>query len=310
MKRLLSIIFIVACSFTHAQEFDPGQFDYSKVDSVMSDPDIKFSSIDRLSEFINSTFTTDHERLRAIFKWVTHNIKYSDDLKQATPDKVYKSKKAVYQGYSELFKTLCDKSGISCRVVAGVARNDIAALNSKSGGAGHAWNIVILNDKQYLIDATWAAGYYDKATRKFTRVFENGYFLAFPEIFVRQHFPKASEDQLLESPVSKNVFMERPLYLSGAITNEINTFSPDTLAIKTKYRFGFPFAFSTSKKIESIVIGISKKKDETPVKFYSIDFEQKGELVEFYHDFDLRGSYYATIFVNRQASVVYKLTVK
>lgn len=54
----------------------------------------------------------------------------------------------VCEGYSKAFQYLCDlDGGIDCYTVTG----NMATAN---GGGGHMWNIVSLNDKNYLVDVT------------------------------------------------------------------------------------------------------------------------------------------------------------
>ncbi len=58
-------------------------------------------------------------------------------------------KKAVCWGIACAFKLLCDYCHIKCFVVVG------RALNSPEDAAGHAWNIVRLDNENYHVDVTW-----------------------------------------------------------------------------------------------------------------------------------------------------------
>ena len=102
---------------------------------------------------------TTYQKVQAIYNWITANVKYdyshlSDPtyLLQYTAYAAAVQKKAVCQGYANLFYRLANDAGIDCRIITGKAYN-------RDGAADHAWNIVRMEDgKYYCLDATWDAG--------------------------------------------------------------------------------------------------------------------------------------------------------
>ena len=73
------------------------------------------------------------------------------------------------------------------------------SLNDLNKLAGlHAWNKVTCDGKEYLIDVTWS---------------DNGMYLDMkwmfvqPSIMIGSHIPYDKEDQLLEKPITNEVFM-------------------------------------------------------------------------------------------------------
>ena len=102
---------------------------------------------------------TTYQKVQAIYNWITANVKYdyshlSDPtyLLQYTAYAAAVQKKAVCQGYANLFYRLANDAGIDCRIITGKAYNS-------DGTADHAWNIVRMADgKYYCLDATWDAG--------------------------------------------------------------------------------------------------------------------------------------------------------
>ena len=102
---------------------------------------------------------TTYQKVQAIYNWITANVKYdyshlSDPtyLPQYTAYAAAVQKKAVCQGYANLFYRLANDAGVDCRIITGKAYND-------DGTADHAWNIVRMEDeKYYCLDATWDAG--------------------------------------------------------------------------------------------------------------------------------------------------------
>ena len=102
---------------------------------------------------------TTYQKVQAIYNWITANVKYdyshlSDPtyLTQYTAYAAAVQKKAVCQGYANLFYRLANDAGIDCRIITGKAYNGTQTED-------HAWNIVRMEDeKYYCLDATWDAG--------------------------------------------------------------------------------------------------------------------------------------------------------
>ena len=102
---------------------------------------------------------TTYQKVQAIYNWITANVKYDYShlndptyLTQYTAYAAAVQKKAVCQGYANLFYRLANDAGVDCRIITGKAYNS-------DGAADHAWNIVRMADeKYYCLDATWDAG--------------------------------------------------------------------------------------------------------------------------------------------------------
>ena len=102
---------------------------------------------------------TTYQKVQAIYNWITANVKYDYShmndptyWPQYTAYAAAVQKKAVCQGYANLFYRLANDAGVDCRIITGKAYND-------GGTADHAWNIVRMEDeKYYCLDATWDAG--------------------------------------------------------------------------------------------------------------------------------------------------------
>ena len=102
---------------------------------------------------------TTYQKVQAIYNWITANVKYDYShlndpayRLQYTAYAAAVQKKAVCQGYANLFYRLANDAGIDCRIITGKAYNGTQT-------ADHAWNIVRMADgKYYCLDATWDAG--------------------------------------------------------------------------------------------------------------------------------------------------------
>ena len=85
---------------------------------------------------------TTYQKVQAIYNWITANVKYdyshlSDPtyLTQYTAYAAAVQKKAVCQGYANLFYRLANDAGGDCRIITGKAYNGTQTED-------HAWNIV------------------------------------------------------------------------------------------------------------------------------------------------------------------------
>lgn len=119
---------------------------------------------------------------------------------------------AVCEGFANTFKAFCDELGVKCRVVHGYARGKGFRLESEGGSkpdANHAWNIVSIKGRKYLVDCTWDEGYMNGSTT--TREYKTEWLFAAPEAFIYTHYPTDSRlDQLLANKVSWKEFISLP----------------------------------------------------------------------------------------------------
>ena len=107
--------------------------------------------------------SSDYDRAFAIYNWITTNIDYDNYMKaQSGNDLVHmfdgipypteinyalKYQKGVCFEYALLFQALCYVFDLDCYYVSGKASN-----------AGHAWDIVKIDNQWYQVDATWDEG--------------------------------------------------------------------------------------------------------------------------------------------------------
>ncbi|MCW3090915.1 MAG: hypothetical protein JWP81_1984 [Ferruginibacter sp.] len=162
-------------------------------------PASKTFSSDSIAGYMQSNFKSDPEKLRAIYNWVTTNIRYDTDSMYAInwsldhKDKVaatLRRKKGVCENYAAVFTDIAVKSGFPSFVVSGYTR-EAGSVNR----SGHSWSAVQLQGDWYLCDPTWDAGYGD------TR-----YFLVDPNQFIASHMPFDPLWQLLEHPITEREF--------------------------------------------------------------------------------------------------------
>lgn len=191
--------------------------DFSQVDAhARNTPDSKTKTVQDLSQYLTKKFSTEQEKVRAIYVWIAENIKYNlstidednklsieQKKKKQLPDRVLKSRRAICEGYSNLFYEMCRLSGIHAEMVTGLTKDTDGRLNE----IPHAWNIVKVDGEWFLVDNTWGAGGVDENRRKYVRNLEETYFLGKPEDFIQDHFPTDPLFQLLPNPVDYQSFI-------------------------------------------------------------------------------------------------------
>jgi tetratricopeptide (TPR) repeat protein len=204
-----------------------GEHDFRAIDRhALKAPPLVEDSVESLAEYLVRPAKNDLEKTRAIFRWMTDRIAYNaegffkKELGDNSPAAVLKSRKAVCQGYSELFEAIGKKAGLDVVLVTGDAKSPFAA------GGGHAWNAVKIDDKYRLLDSTWGAGYVDGKEQKFIKEFKEYYFLVPAESLIFSHMPRDPKWQLLDKPVTGEEFSKwrdvgGPLLMCGASPIEI-----------------------------------------------------------------------------------------
>ncbi len=216
LQLYLFICFSCIAFFAQAQKHV-----FLKPDSVaLHTPQYLSSNIDSLAIYLSSPFNTEIEKSRSIFRWITNNIAY-DVNKQITVFKnendfsqdalrVLKNKRAVCEGYANLFFELCKRSGLIAQVVTGYAITDGFTIPQP-----HAWNAVRLNNEWKLLDATWAAGGVDGGKNTFKKKFDETFFLLSADSFLLTHYPIDPMWQLQINPVSFSLFKQKKISGTG-----------------------------------------------------------------------------------------------
>ncbi|MFD0965018.1 transglutaminase domain-containing protein [Pseudofulvibacter geojedonensis] len=232
--------------------------DYSKVDAIVAKYPKKFSSINDLAQKIKDDFTSEEDRVRAAYYWVSNNIsydfKYLDSGKtpyKSIPDdhqyssklakqkrkyanKCFSSKKAICEGYSLILNYIYKYLQIESIVIVGGTKQYTRKIGRVRSSSNHAWNAVRINNEWKLIDATWSTGNSRKVPNKFD--FSDEYFFTPPENFILTHYPDKKEWQFLKKTISKETFYYNPIF-HGTYFNsglKINQFHKGLIKIKDK----------------------------------------------------------------------------
>lgn len=213
---------------------------------------IEASSPSELAKKLTAKYQTDLEQTRAIFSWIAQHISYNykfyglrrsakstlsnidyevDTLESLKPlnelvaEDVMKKRTAFCYGYARLFKCLCDYAGIPCEIINGYARGDFNRTGSNFR-TNHTWNAVKLDSSWYLVDVTWASGYFSYGGNEFIKRFDDKYFFTAPDVFAQDHFPDDLEWSLLQKPPTIREFQHSPYKAKSFAKYSITSYFP------------------------------------------------------------------------------------
>jgi hypothetical protein len=181
----------------------------------VSNPD---EYVRQIAVYINENSTNDFERVKKAHDLTALLVRYdavnfwANTVPAQDYRNVLKTKLAVCEGYSNLFKKLCDELRIQCDIVHGFGRGVGTSpfAGDTPANSNHAWNIVTINNETYLIDCTWDSGYMDGRTAK--QAYTTDWLFLKPDQFLSSHFPEDPKQQLMEKPLSADEFLKLPFY--------------------------------------------------------------------------------------------------
>lgn len=208
-----------------------------------------------LSKQLTASCKTELEKVTVIFRWITENIAYKtrsnnrkpasganslknairvdegpDDgplkpLNERVAEMVLQKREAVCDGYARLFTTLCDHAGIRSVIIMGYART-VTNKPVQRFSVNHYWNAVLVNEKWYLLDATWASGYMSWGRDEFIREYDEKYFLSPPEVFIQDHYPDDARWTLLPDSKIPQEFYRSPFKQKSFAKYQFKSFYP------------------------------------------------------------------------------------
>ena len=322
MKIITCILLFLPLSFYSQSKQD----NFFKIDNQVGS--IATSNTETLAKQLAQLGNTDKEKVRAIFRWITENIDYHvrpiarkrntpvlfyeepDDSSKALPPlnervaaKVLYKGVAFCEGYSRLFKTLCDHAGIKAEIVYGYARTN----NNRRFGVNHTWNAVYIDSAWHLLDVTWASGVVTFGN-EYIRQYNDYYFLTPPEQFIRDHYPEDPQWTLLDNPPVYREYNQSPFRYSGYTKAGINNHFPakgvidavvgDTILIELKAR----------RTITNFFVSHSPVFDSTTV--VPLTPQANGEKFSFKYNIPSATGEWLYVFCNDELALRYKLNVK
>ena len=125
------------------------------------------------AQSITAGCTTDEQKVKAIYTWITQNLYYdwdgvnSGNLSKGDPYSAYQTRITVCEGYATLFAELLNAVGIPCVALHGASIQDPLGIRRDEASSwnaaqydeiDHAWNAAYVNGKWLYYDTTWDCG--------------------------------------------------------------------------------------------------------------------------------------------------------
>jgi len=222
---------------------------YAYVDNKMASITEKLTTTtSEIADYINSNFTNQDDKIRAIYYWITSNISYDVpnmyapnnlDSPQVKITNTLKTRKGVCIHYAEVFNEIANKVGVKSYIISGYTKqfDEVATIS-------HAWNISQIDGKWFLFDATWGAGFVEG--KIFVKKQNNTYFKRVPDRMIDNHMPFDYLWQLLNEPLTNSEFISGEL---DATKPKLN-FDYNSEIEKHEKLSDADRAFEASKRIE------------------------------------------------------------
>ena len=322
MKIILSILlFIPLCFYSQSKRNHFFDID-NKVESIA------VANTDTLAKQLASLGNTDKEKVRAIFRWITENIAYNVrpvGRKKNTPTLFYEepedsaaalpplnervARKVLYkgvafcEGYSRLFKVLCDHAGIKAEIIYGYARTN----SNRRFGVNHTWNAVYLDSAWHLLDVTWASGFVSFAN-EYIRQYNDFYFLTPPEEFIRDHYPEDPQWTLLDKPPVYREYNQSPFRYAGYVKAGINTHFPSKGVIDVAEGDTILIELKARKEVSNFYVSPTPVFDSSRVATKSTS--TNGEKLSFKYNITSATGEWLYVFCNDELALRYKLNIK
>ena len=203
-------IFVCLLSWiTFSSAFPQSSADYRHPDAIArAVPDSASHSVNTLSGYFSANLHSAPELARAFYSWTANEIAYDADnmftyRPSDDPGKIIQrtiiERKAVCQGYAEVFHELCEDAGLESYVVPGYTRQNGSVVT-----INHAWVVARIDTSWYCFDPTWGSGVLING--KYIRRFSNDYFMVKPSFFIKSHMPFDPLWQCLACPLNSADF--------------------------------------------------------------------------------------------------------
>jgi hypothetical protein len=323
VKIILTIfLFFPLCFFAQQKQNNFYSID-SKVESI------PFGKADELAKQLAALGKTDLEKVRAIFRWITEHIDYNvrrfdrkrtsadlfyeepDDSAAALPSldervatKVLNKKIAFCDGYSRLFKTLCEYAGIKAEIIHGYGRTG----TTKRFAVNHTWNAVYIDSAWHLLDVTWSSGSITWAN-EYIKQYNDFYFLTPPEAFINDHYPEDIQWTLMTDPPLYREFNQSPFRHAGFIKAGINNFFPAKGILDVALGDTVTIVLKARREIRNIFVSESPVFDTTRVMIIP-PLGKVDEKISFKYNITPATGEWLYVFCNDELALRYRLNIK
>lgn len=336
MIRFFCILFFFITGIAKAQYSDFGNVDFRKADSVANHyKGESLTNLPLLSYNLTNSLPSQVEKFRAIYTWVSTNIEndywgyvknkqkreqFQDDslaLKNWNKlfstkvfEKLLKEQKTLCTGYAYLIRELANIANINCEIVNGYGKTASSNMNEENSIPNHSWNAVELNNKWYLCDATWSSGFFDVDKNEFISEYNEGYFLAEPKLFIKNHYPLDKKWMLLENKPTLSQFLNAPLIYKYAFNYQLIPVEPQKMKIEIDKNETISFLFEAPDSLKTETIELELSSGSSKYSKKPILNRTKEGFLELKYTFESLGYYDIHIKIDNQYLVTYTIRVR
>lgn len=208
-----------------ATEFQPLPANpFSSIDQYAENcPKAVETSVASLAAYLQKNTNSDLEKARMIYVWITKNIRYDDHAFNTgkngdySAEGVLKSRKAVCEGFANLFLALGNQMNLEIEKVSGYAKGFGYRSGVRFSETNHAWNCIKINGQWRVFDATWGEGNGESINGRFVskKQFDEYWFNLNPYQAIFNHLPENKAMQNIKSEIDLRTYENLP-YLEPA----------------------------------------------------------------------------------------------
>lgn len=335
LRPLTSILCLFFVLQTQSQVWDFDTVDFSDADKrALANKGASLDDLQGLVYNLTKDLKTDTERFRSIYMWVCSNVKndyglyaknkrkrkryqedslkleaWNDKFKKRIFKTLLRRKRTICTGYAYIVQTLSQLANIDCRIINGFGKTSTGDIEDYKY-PNHSWNAVKLNDKWYLCDPTWASGAQDINNGRFVFNYNNGLFLASPELFAINHFPLEEHWFLFDNtkPTFKE-FLEAPIVYNDAYQLLAKHIQPLKLynIVPVDFNINFEYLLKPNSNPKKITLLIDDGINSKTVRPDTIAFDR--QKLKLTYTLKKRGQYDIHLKIDGQlvATYVYKV---
>ena len=293
--------------------------DFTAVDAyVKSIGPLDNMSMGTINNVVSNKFIDNVDKARAIYYWITHNIKYdikaarTNNIVKNTPTEVLLYRKAVGIGFASLFQDMCSSANIRCLVVDGFIKNNINQIGENSTEINHSWAVVQLgqsSETRHYVDPALGSGFADADMKIFTTYYTDAYFFTEKATFNLQHYPDNEAWKLGIDQKNKNDFFKMPIVKVAAMEWGLTKLYPHYGKIKANVNKAVKFSFNLTSNADilKVELGIGEKKK---YKVSEIKYIQLAGVLSFTYTFEQENAYPVTVLINGKELVSYYVEVE
>ena len=160
-----------------------------------------------LASRLTAGCTDNYSKYKAIYEWICDSIDYDLTHSIHRADSCFLMRKAVCQGYCELFYRIAEAAMLKVELIVGETK-DIGGTVSREG---HMWLFAYTRENYgILLDPTWGSGSFQEG-RYIKNPDKWAWFNVEPEWMLLSHYPDHEHFQLTERHLSREEFLSMPV---------------------------------------------------------------------------------------------------